>query len=152
EALQALADAGEIAGRRMTCRTAPRAVEILSSRFGVAGLEVGDVHRTARARRLRLLLLIVNERDDRREVGVAEPDRRHPFVGAAVAHARTDLVAADVVAHERRARQVRAGLAAHRVASVAEAALRGEDALAGLQPLRRRRLRRGRLKDNDNAK
>jgi hypothetical protein len=35
---------------------------------------------------------------------------------------------------------------------VAEAALGGEDALAGLQLFRRRRLRRRRLKDYDNAK
>ena len=70
---------------------------------------------------------------------------------AAVADDGTDLVSADVVGDDRRARQVRTGLAAHRVASVAEAALCCEGALPRLQLLGRPRLRRGGLKDNDNA-
>ena len=65
-----------------------------------------------------------------------------PLSGAPAAHDRHDLVAADVLRHERRARQIGSGLAAHRVAPVAEAALGREQRLAALHLLGRIRLRR----------
>jgi hypothetical protein len=106
-------------------------------------LQVGDIDGAARAGRLGFGFLRVDERHDCIEVGARQPKCRHAFIDASVADHGTKPVAADVVAHERRAREVRTGLAAHRVAPVAEAALRGEDALSRLQLLGRNRLPRG---------
>ena len=67
---------------------------------------------------------------------------RHALFRPAGAHHRTDLVAADVLRDDDRPREVRAGLAAHRVAAVAEAALRHEERLARADLFRRIRLLR----------
>ena len=69
-----------------------------------------------------------------------------PLSGRPRVHDRHDLVAADVLGDQRRSREVGSGLAAHRVAPMAEAALRREERRASLDLLRRIRLRRGRLR------
>ena len=56
-----------------------------------------------------------------------------------------------VRAPERRLGEIGSGFSAHRIASVAEAALRGEDAPPGLQLIRGRGLGRRGLKQKDNA-
>ena len=59
-------------------------------------------------------------------------ERRHALVGTPGAHDGADLVAANVLGHERRTGEIGAAFAAGRVAAVAEAALRSEHSLAGL--------------------
>ena len=96
----------------------------------IAGLQIGDVHRAAAAgQRLRLGLLVVDERDDRTEIGGAQRERRHALVRAPGANAAAPACRRARPRRRRGARQVGTRLAAHRVAAVTEAALRGEEPL-----------------------
>src|SRR5438034_6674800 len=116
----------------MTTRTAAGAVEIRLARVRVSRSHVGHVDAAAAARQFGLLLLIVNERNDRHEIVVRQAEGRHPLVDASVADDRNELVAADVVDDERRPREIRSAFAARRITAVAEAAPRREELLSHL--------------------
>ena len=106
----------------------------LPSGLGVAGLQILDIHGAAAApERLGLRLRVVDERDDRGEIGVAKIRTRHALVGTPLTDQRADLVAAHVFGDERRAREIGSTLAARGVAAVTEAALR-KSATARLAP------------------
>ena len=83
----------------------------------------------------------MNERHDSLEIGIRKILRRHTFVGTAIAYDRCDLVATIVLGDKDRARQVGAGLSAHRVTPVAESAGCGEQRLSSLHEFRCIRLR-----------
>jgi len=128
EPFQPFGDGREVAARRM----APRAGggEVLLARIGVAGLQIREVHGAASAgQRFRFRLLVVNEGDDSREIALAEGEGGHAFVGAAVAHDRSKRIAAHIGSDARGAGEIGPGFAAHRIAPMAEAALRGKDRL-----------------------
>ena len=61
------------------------AVEISQSRFGVPGLEVGDVYGASPAF-FGFRFSIVDERDKRGELLISGRKRRHAFVQPSVAH------------------------------------------------------------------
>jgi hypothetical protein len=110
-------------------------------------LQVGDVYRPPIAlERVGLAFLVVNERHDGGQVRLRHAVGRHALLGSAAPDHGTDLVTLDVFGDDGGAREVGAGLAAHRVASVAEAALRHEDHLAGAHLVRRVRLLRHSLR------
>ena len=159
EPLEAIGHTGEVLLRVVAGGAAAGAVEVLLAGARVAGVQVvfRDLAPGAE-QRSPLDPLIVDERDDRRQVGVADRQRRHALVGPSVADDRADLVPLDVVGHDLRAREVRPGFTAGRVAPVAEAAVGDEERLAGLHliggigDLRRRRRLPGRAGDDDGAK
>src|SRR5881398_3310833 len=132
----------------MAVHAAARAIEIHAAGFRVTGLKVGDLHGTAPAAQgFSYGLLIVNESGNRFEIRVIQIKRRHSLVGAAGSHDGTDLVSADIFRNQRRSGKIGTGFPAGSIASMAEAALRREAALASLHlfawiRLRRRRPRR----------
>ena len=114
-----------------------RSVEIPFPRRGVAGLQIGDVHASAAAdRRVRLRLLIVNEGDDRRQIGVGQVEGRHPLSAGRCARPG-DAITAHVSGDERGTREIGTAFATCGVAAMAEAALRGKPRAAGLDLLGR---------------
>src|SRR4030095_8520850 len=77
-----------------------------------------------------LLVLVVNEGDERFEIGGAKRERRHARVDASIANHRYELVAADIIFHQQRAREVRSCLAARRVPSVTKTPAPGRPRVA----------------------
>src|SRR5262249_60410767 len=75
---------------------------------------------------------LVQKRRDIPGLLLAHIELWHAFVGAALLQEFSKLLAVIVVHHEDRTDQVRAGLAAGRVAAVAEAALRDKHFLSAL--------------------
>src|SRR3954471_9583898 len=107
------------------------AFEIRAARLCVAALEVVLRYLASRAEhRPGVLTRAMHEGDDRADLRVGEIERRHALVGTAAFDQRTHLVAAHVLLDECRSRQVGPGLAAHRVAAVTEAAVRGKQRLS----------------------
>jgi len=117
----------------MAARAATRFIEIAAASLGVSGRQVRDFHGAASsAQRFELGLLIVNERDDRVPIRVAQVKRRHTLVWTSVAKQGSDPVATRVLGDQLRARQVWPGFSPRGIAPVAKAALRGEYQLASL--------------------
>src|SRR5437879_13883415 len=99
----------------MAFRAAARPVEIHFARARIACLQIVVLDGAAAAlSHLGQSFLVVHERSDRRDVGVAEGERGHPLVAATRANERTDPVAADVFSDERRPGESRGALAACR--------------------------------------
>jgi hypothetical protein len=127
----------------MALRTPAGAVEILLTGLGVARLEIGRIDVPAIAlERVRLRLRVVNECDDRSEIGIGERRRWHPLVDASRVEERDHLVTPHVLCNQRGPREIGPGFAAHRVTAVAEAAVGREQPLAALDELGGVRLRR----------
>ena len=75
---------------------------------------------------LSVVIPLKDERDNLRQVRVADAQRRHAFLRTPVVDDRTDLVAAHIFGDNRGSCQIGTRLAAHCVAPVAEAAVGGE--------------------------
>ena len=118
----------------MARRAATRTVEVPPSGLSIPGLQILDVHgATASAERLGLHLRVVDERDHRRDIGVAQIRRGHALVRAPLTNDRTDLVAAHVLGNERRPGEIGPCFSSSGVPAVTEAALGDEACLAGLE-------------------
>ncbi len=140
ETLQPLGDAREVASSRMTLRA--RGVEVALASLDVAGLKIGNVNGAPPAGQCGLPFLIVNKRDGREQVELAEVEGRHSLVDAAVAHDWPELVTANVLGNDGATGEIGTRLAAHGIAPVTEAALRDKDLLPRFHLLRRIRLSR----------
>jgi hypothetical protein len=115
----------------MTSSTPASAIEIPHSSLGVSGLEIGNVDRTSPAF-LRFRLPLMDECNYRRQLFIAVLKRRHSLVGPSVPHYRTDFFSMHVLLNNCRRHQVRTAFAPSSIASVAEAALRGEQSFTSL--------------------
>src|SRR5215472_11040407 len=74
----------------------------------------------------------MKECNNGRQIGICEVELRHSSIRPPGANYRADFVPADVLFHDLGARQVRAGLASARVASMTKGTLSGKESLAGL--------------------
>ena len=145
-----LADAGEVARRRVARRAFAGAFKVRATGGGVAGGQVGGLDGTASAPKFgELIHLRMQERDDRIQLALRKAwECGHAGVRPARANDGRQLIALRVLRHEFGASEVGPGLAARGVLAVAEAALGSEPhfALANLVGgivLRRRGLRPG---------
>src|SRR5262245_50079662 len=123
------ADALQITGGRMTGIALAGAVEKGFTRLRVADQNVENFVCAAVDHSRNPL---VQKRRDIPGLLLAHIELGHAFVGAAFLQEFSKLLAVLVVYHEDRTDQVRAGLAAGRVAAVAEAALRDKHFLSAL--------------------
>src|SRR6266540_4793836 len=123
------ADALQIAGGRMAGIALAVAVEEGFTRLRVADQNVENFVGAAVNHRRNPL---VQKRSDIPGLLLAQIELWHAFVGASLLQEFSKLLAVLVVHHEDRTDQVRAGLAAGRVAAVAEAALRDKHFLSAL--------------------
>src|SRR5579859_2009832 len=114
------------------------AFEILLSGLCIAGLQILGSHAPAPAGMcLGRGLASVNERDQTANLRWREVEPRHLVVGPAFANNRGDVLAGLVRLDQLRLRQVRAGLAAHRIAAVTEGAVLVKQRPAGFSDIRR---------------
>src|SRR5579862_5796685 len=122
----------------MAARAAPRSIEIKTAGLNVAGCQIGGIHcAPSSAKLFELHFLAMNESDDIVKIRIVELKRRHPFIRAACAKQRTDLVATCVRGNKFRACEVGASLASGGITAMAKATLRCEPQLAGLNLLDR---------------
>jgi hypothetical protein len=129
--LEPRGDVGQVAVRLVALYAAAGAGEIRLTGGGVSGLQIleRDAATTSRLG-LGFLVLLVNEGDERLEIGGAERERRHARTDTTVADDGHQLVSSDVVFDERRTGQVRPGFTAGGIAAVTKTAPRGEQRLA----------------------
>jgi hypothetical protein len=120
-------DSMQIALRGMARGAATNTVEITAPGCGVSGCQVRIVDGAApAAQRFGIGLLVVDEGDDRGQIGIAQIKGRHAFWWAATANEGADFIAAIVFGDELGASEVRPSFSARGVAAMAEAALRSE--------------------------
>ena len=129
-----LAYARKVAGCRMARATGVS--EVGAPRFGIAGCEIGDIHRAATSTiGFELCLLRMNVGDHRLKIYSAEMKRGH--AAFATLHHRSDLVSAIIRNDHIRACEVWAAFPTRCIATVAEAALRNKLLFAGANRFRR---------------
>src|SRR5437867_2303086 len=115
----------------MAIRAASSAIEVAAARINISGFQIGNIDSAAStAKRVRFCFLIVNECDDRFEVGILHVKRRHTFVHSSAPDHLADLISARILGDEDGACQIRTGLASGCIASVTEPALGCETRLA----------------------
>jgi len=114
----------------MAIRAASGAIEITPARIDISGFQIGNIDSAAStAKRFRFGFLIVNERDDRFEVGILHVNRRHTFVHSPGPDHLADLVATRILSDKRRACEIGARLPSSGVASMTEPAFGCETGL-----------------------
>src|SRR3954447_15914406 len=122
----------------MTLRAAARSIEVLLARLGITGLQILRGHSTPPPwMRFRGRLARVDECDNAANLRRRKVEGGHLVVGSALADHAGNLLAGRVGKHHLRLRQVRAGLATHRVAAMTECAILAEKRATGLGNIRR---------------
>jgi hypothetical protein len=113
-------------------------LEVLFARFGIAGLQIGDIHPLASAfLRERDVALSVYKRRQAGNLLRSYIKVRHAFLRASTANNCADLASIHVGGHEAGAREIGAGFSAARIAAVTKGAIFPEERAPALDKGRR---------------
>jgi hypothetical protein len=117
----------------MARRAFPRAVKKFLACIRISGLEILRRHVLSPALfRIGFRFLVVDERNDGGKILIGKIKRRHALVDSSAVHHGRDFIAANIIGHNARPREVRARLAASGVAAMAKRAILQKDALTGV--------------------